>query len=129
MDRVRLLIIDENQQVRRALEARLSTMPQLEVLGSVGSVGEAEYALQQVAPDVVLIEPKRLNGEGISLIHALLSTPQPPLIIVLTSYRDEDEEMVATELGISGYILKEIDSQALVNVILSCHGHSNGGPA
>jgi DNA-binding NarL/FixJ family response regulator len=129
MDRVRLLIIDENQQVRRALEARLSTMPQLEVLGSVGSVGEAEYALQQVAPDVVLIEPKRLNGEGISLIHALLSAPQPPLIIVLTSYRDEDEEMVATELGISCYILKEIDSQALVNVILSCHGHTNGRPA
>ncbi len=129
MDRVRLLIIDENPQVRRALETRLSTMPQLEVLGSAGSVGEAERALREAAPDVVLIEPKRLNGEGIALIHALLSTPQPPLIIVLTSYRDEEEEMAATQLGISCYMLKEIDSQALVDVILSFRGQSNGSPA
>ena len=128
MDRVTLLIIDENPQVRRALEARLSTMPQLEVLGSVGSVGEAESVLRSTMPDVVLIEPKRLNGEGISLIQSLASSPHPPLIIVLTSYRDEDEEMVATQLGISCYMLKEIDSKALLDTILSCTGSANHRP-
>lgn len=129
IERVRLLIIDENPQVRAALETRLSTMPELEVLGSVGSVTEAEEALQKAAPDVILIEPKRLNGQGMSLIQALVSTPQPPLIIVLTSYHDEDEEMVANELGISCYMLKEINSQALLDVILSCHDGSEFSPA
>ncbi|HQA67645.1 MAG TPA: hypothetical protein PK801_04940, partial [Aggregatilineales bacterium] len=69
VDRVRLLIIDENPQVRRALETRLGSMPQLEVLGSVGSAEEAADLLRHAAPDVVLIEPKRLNGEGILLIQ------------------------------------------------------------
>lgn len=128
VDRVRLLIIDENPQVRNALETRLGSMPQLEVLGSVGSALEAETLLQHEAPDVVLIEPKRLNGEGISLIQALVSIPEPPLIIVLTSYRDEDEELVATELGISCYMLKEIDSTALLNAILSCHNSADARP-
>lgn len=128
MERVRLLIIDENPQVRSALETRLSAMPQLEVLGSVGSVPEARRALLSAPPDVVLIEPKRLNGEGISLIESLVSVPCPPLIIVLTSYHDEDEEMVATELGISCYMLKEIDSKALLNAILSCHNGADARP-
>lgn len=129
MERVRLLIIDENPQVRRALETRLRSMPQLEVLGSVGSAVEAERALHKIAPDVVLIEPKRLNGEGISLIQSLVSTPTPPLIIVLTSYRDENEELVATELGISCYMLKEIDSEALLEAILSCHNGADARPS
>ena len=128
IDRVRLLIIDENPLVRRALETRLRSMPELEVLGTAGSVGEAQAALEAGAPDVVLIEPKRLNGEGITLIQALMNGPQPPLIIVLTSYHDENEEMVATQLGISCYMLKEIDSQALVDAILACRHSGNVRP-
>lgn len=129
MDRVRLLIIDENPQVRNALATRLGTMPQLEVLGTVGTATEAKAALQAVKPDVVLIEPKRLNGDGFSLIESLNSTPKPPFIIVLTSYHDEDEEMVANELGIDHYMLKEIDSNALLNVILSCQNGLHARPA
>lgn len=129
VDRVRLLIIDENPQVRRALETRLGSMPQLEVLGSVGSAEEAADLLRHAAPDVVLIEPKRLNGEGILLIQDLVSAPDPPLIIVLTSYHDENEELIATELGISCYMLKEIDSEALLNAILSCTNSADPRPA
>ena len=127
VDRVRLLIIDENPQVRRALETRLGSMPQLEVLGSVGSAEEAADLLRHAAPDVVLIEPKRLNGEGILLIQDLVSAPDPPLIIVLTSYHDE--ELIATELGISCYMLKEIDTEALLNAILSCTNSADPRPA
>ncbi len=125
MDRIRVLIVDQNPRVRRALAARLSAMPQLEVLDSVGSVNEAENAIRRAAPDVVLIEPKRLNDRGIPLIQALASVPRPPLVIVLTSYRDEDEVLVANELGISCYMLKDIDSQALLDAILSCHEASS----
>lgn len=119
MERIRVLIIEDNPSVRRALATRLSTIPELEVLES-GSVDEAEAMIRQAAPDVVLIEPKRLSGKGMPLIQALTSTPQPPLIIVLTSYHDENEALVANELGIS-YVLKEINSRALVDAILSAH--------
>jgi two-component system response regulator DevR len=121
MNRIRVLIVDGNPSVRSALATRLSIMPQLEVMGSVGSVSEAQSAIQQAAPDVVLVEPKRLKGEGMELIQTLTSVDRPPLIIVLTTYHDEDEEMLANELGISCYMLKEIDSQALLDAIVSCH--------
>ncbi|HLV44487.1 MAG TPA: response regulator transcription factor [Aggregatilineales bacterium] len=124
VDHVSLLIIDENPKVRTALEARLGMIPQIQIMGSVGSVAEAETALHEATPDVVLIEPKRLSGAGIELIQELTSTPKPPLVIVLTSYHDEDEELVTTELGIGCYMLKEIDSQALVDAILSCRKQS-----
>lgn len=129
MERLRLLIIDENSQVRNALATRLGTMPQLEVLGSVGTALEAEEVVHAATPDVVLIEPKRLNGDGFSLIESLTSVPRPPYIIVLTSYHDEDEEMVVHELGIDCYMLKEIDSNALLDVILSCQNGSHARPA
>lgn len=120
MERIRVLIIEENPSVRHALATRLSTIPELEVLESAGSVDEAEALIRRTAPDVILIEPKRLTGKGMPLLQALTSVPQPPLIIVLTSYHDENEALVANELGIS-YLLKEIDSRALVDAILNAH--------
>ncbi|MBN1120083.1 MAG: response regulator transcription factor [Anaerolineae bacterium] len=122
MDPIHLLIIDANKTVRLALETRLSSIPDLEITASVGSLTEAQSALARVRPDVVLIEPKKLDGEGIALIQALTSRPQPPLVIVLTSYHDEDEEFAVSEMGIDCYLLKEIDSQALIDAIFSCRG-------
>jgi DNA-binding NarL/FixJ family response regulator len=80
-------------------------------------------------PDVILIEPKRLSHEGLALIQGLMQAPQPPLVIVLTSYHDEDEAMLAQELGISCYMLKEINSQALVDAIISCYQGPRGSTA
>jgi two-component system response regulator DevR len=127
MDTIHLLIIDKNETVRLALETRLSSIPDLEITASVGSLSEAQLVLTRVKPDVVLIEPKNLDGEGIALIQSLTSRPQPPLVIVLTSYHDEDEEFAVSEMGIDCYLLKEIDSQALIDAILSCRG--SGGPS
>ncbi|HEC21424.1 MAG TPA: response regulator transcription factor [Chloroflexi bacterium] len=121
MEPVRLLIVDENPKVRHALVRRLGSMPQVEVLGSAGDVREAREMVRKLSPDVVLIEPKRVDGQGFDLIQALASEPQHPLIIILTSYRDEDEEMIADQLGISRYILKDINSQALLDAILSLY--------
>ncbi len=127
MDPIHLLIIDANKTVRLALETRLSSIPDLEITASVGSLSEAQSVLARIKPDVVLIEPKNLEGEGIALIKTLTSRPQPPLVIVLTSYHDEDEEFAVSEMGIDCYLLKEIDSQALIDAILSCR-RSGGSP-
>lgn len=126
-ERIRLLIIDENPVVRQALATRLSTIPELDVLESVDPPRDVERTVALKRPDVVLIEPKRLNGHGLELIESLASRPEAPMIIVLTSYRDDTEELVASELGISCYMLKDIDSQALVDTILACHRGMNFG--
>ncbi len=120
MDRIRVLIIDDNPSVRHALTILLSNMPQLNVLGATGCVSEAQDLITRLSPDVVLIEPKHLNGEAISLIQSLVEQGQPQ-VIVLTGYHDEDEALTMAELGISCYMLKEINSQALLNAIVSSY--------
>jgi DNA-binding NarL/FixJ family response regulator len=118
MNPVRLLIVEENPSVREALVTRLNTVPQVEVLGSAGDAKEAQSLTVRLSPDVILVEPKRLDGQGISLIHALASAPCNPMVMVLTSYYDENEELIAGLLGISHYMLKDIDSQALIEAIV-----------
>ena len=118
MNPVRLLIVEENPSVREALVTRLNTVPQVEVLGSAGDAKEAQSLTVRLSPDVILVEPKRLDGQGIALIHALASAPCNPMVMVLTSYYDENEELIAGLLGISHYMLKDIDSQALIEAIV-----------
>jgi DNA-binding NarL/FixJ family response regulator len=121
MNPVRLLIVEENPSVRQALVTRLSSVSQVEVLASAGDAKEAQRLTVQLSPDVILVEPKRLDGQGIALIHALASAPCNPMVMVLTSYYDENEELIAGLLGISHYMLKDIDSQALIEAIIAAH--------
>jgi DNA-binding NarL/FixJ family response regulator len=118
MNPVRLLIVEENPSVRQALVTRLSSVTQVEVLASASDAKEAQRLTVQLSPDVILVEPKRLDGQGIALIHALVSAPCNPMVMVLTSYYDENEELIAGLLGISHYMLKDIDSQALIEAIV-----------
>jgi DNA-binding NarL/FixJ family response regulator len=104
-------------------------VPQVEVLASAGDAKEAQNLTVQLSPDVILVEPKRLDGQGIALIHALASAPCNPMVMVLTSYYDENEELIAGLLGISHYMLKDIDSQALITAIVDArHNQSNDRP-
>jgi DNA-binding NarL/FixJ family response regulator len=127
MNPVRLLIVEENPSVRQALVTRLSSVPQVEVLASAGDAKEAQRLTVQLSPDVILVEPKRLDGQGIALIHALASAPCNPMVMVLTSYYDENEELIAGLLGISHYMLKDIDSQALVEAIIAAREEPDDG--
>jgi two-component system response regulator DegU len=119
METICLLIIDTNETVRQALEARLSVFPQFEVVSSGSSAAEVQCAIRQAHPDVVIIEPKHINGGGLALIQSLTMNPRPPFIIILTSYCDENEQMIAGELGIDCYLLKDIDTDTLVETILA----------
>jgi DNA-binding NarL/FixJ family response regulator len=117
MSRIRLLIVDENESVRRALEARLRSMADLEVLGSVGGASHALQMVEELSPEVILLEPKRLDGEGIRLCREFSAAPSTPSVIVLTSYHDEEEALIAETLGVIHYRLKDIDTKGLLATI------------
>jgi len=117
MSRIRLLIVDENASVCKALEARLNSMADLDVLGSVGDASAALRMVEELSPEIILLEPKRLDGEGIRLCRELAAAPGGPSVIVLTSYHDEKEDLVTGELGAVHYMLKDIDTQALLAAI------------
>lgn len=121
MNKICLLIVDDHVDVRDALQVSLSSKPRLEVLTSNADLQSVVETLQTVAPDVVLFEPKSLSNKGLQTCRTILTSDSQPAVIVLTSYHSEKEALVLSELGVSRYLLKDIDSQRLYDEILQCY--------
>ena len=117
MSPARLLIIDEHDTVREALEARLNATAGLEVIGCTGcwETGLQEAVSQK--PDVVLLETKRTDGEGLDALRCLTEQCPSTSVVVLTSYPDAEEKEEALQMGAASYILKDIDTPQLVREI------------
>ena len=128
MRRKRLLIIDEHKAVRQALITRLQQCDELEVVGSTGSSEEGLLQVKALQPDVVLLETKRSDGTGLETCRRIARHYPSTLVIVLTSYDDEQERQAAYMAGAARYILKDIDSTQLVREILEAEAVPNSPP-
>lgn len=132
MEKIRLLIIDENPAVRQALETRLRAFSQIELLAVARDFQEGTRMARELHPDVILLEPKVRYAYGQDpILHldklANGRTPHShsPGIIVLTSYMDEAEREAAIQAGARRYLLKHIDSTQLVAEIEAVNQEAN----
>jgi DNA-binding NarL/FixJ family response regulator len=113
----RLLIIDDHDVVREALEARLCDAAELEVVGCTGCWRTGLRDAVRLKPDIVLLETKRADGQGLHALRRLTEQCPCARVIVLTSYPDTEEEAEALRMGAMRYILKDIDTPQLVREI------------
>lgn len=113
----RLLIIDDHDVVREALEARLRDADELEVVGCTGCWRTGLRDAARLRPDVVLLETKRADGQGLTALRRLTEQCPRTSIIILTSYPDAEEQTEAGRIGAQSYILKDIDTPQLVREI------------
>jgi DNA-binding NarL/FixJ family response regulator len=113
----RLLIIDDHDVVREALEARLRDADELEVVGCTGCWRTGLRDAVRLKPDVVLLETKRADGQGLTALRRLTEQCPRTSIIVLTSYPDVEEQTAAGRIGAQSYVLKDIDTPQLVREI------------
>jgi len=79
---------------------------------------EPTFQVKGAAPDVVLIEVKRSDGLGLEVLRQVAELPNPPKVLVLTSYPTEWEAQAATRAGASSYLLKDIDLEVLIHQIV-----------
>ncbi|MCJ7513876.1 MAG: response regulator [Anaerolineales bacterium] len=115
-------IVDEHEPVRGALAERLGRAQGIAILGHSGEVERVIEAATNDHPDVVLLEIKRTDGMGIELLRQLAHLPDPPQVIVLTSYPTEWEKDAAHRAGAAAYLLKDIDSDELIRYIADIVG-------
>ncbi|NIS82645.1 MAG: response regulator [Anaerolineales bacterium] len=113
----RLYIADEHASVRSALAERLERDASLTVIGQSGNAEEMLREIRQDKPDVVLVEVKRSDGMGLEIIRQISNLPEPPYLIVLTSYPSEWEEEAANRAGATAYLLKNIATGDLIHHI------------
>ena len=117
MSKLRLLVVDDHEVVRAGLRTLLGLEDDLEVVGEAGS-GEAALA-QAVAlrPDLVLLDVVMDGLGGIETCRALRSLPQPPRVLMLTSYSDDDAVISSILAGASGYLLKNTGRAELLRAL------------
>jgi NarL family two-component system response regulator LiaR len=123
MNPTRLLIIDDHENVRQALASRLDATPGIDVVGCTGCWKTGLQEALELEPDVVLLETKRNDGEGLEALRCLKDQCSSADVIVLTSYHDAEERAAARSAGAVRYLLKHIDTAQLVSEIRSVARH------
>ncbi|MEK3985475.1 response regulator transcription factor [Paenibacillus sp. FSL K6-3166] len=116
-----LLLVDDHAMVRRGLQVFLSTQPDIKVIGEASNGREALERTAELQPDIILMDLHMPVMNGIETAKQLrISHPQVK-IIVLTSFSDQDHVLPAIRVGIKGYLLKDIEPEALVVAIRKVH--------
>ncbi|QKV95637.1 response regulator transcription factor [Streptomyces sp. NA02950] len=115
---LRVLLADDERMVRTALRAILSSEPDLEVVGEAGSGAETVPLVRRLRPDVVLMDVRMPDGDGISATEEILRTvPGPPRIIVVTTFENDSYVYDALRAGASAFLLKRSRAEELVRAV------------
>lgn len=112
----RLLIVDDHPVVREGLKTFLSLYPEFDAVAEAGSVAEALAAVQRQLPDLVLLDVKLPDGNGLSLLPRFAALTPPPKTVILSSFLDEDAVREALRFG-AGYLLKHAGPSSLLDGI------------
>lgn len=114
--RVKVYVLDEHEAVRRALAAQLDAAG-LAVVGDSDDVERGLADIRALQPHVVLIETKRTDGRGLEAVRRAAVIPATVCVMVLTSYYSEWERAAARRAGANCYLVKQIGTQSLVELI------------
>ena len=106
------------------LARRLSSLPDMDVLGTTGDGCEGLRQIKELRPDLVLVDIKMRNADGIEVCRQACATSDGTKVAVLTSYIDPEERRMVRQAGGRGYLLKKVDTLRLAQCIrrLACPG-------
>jgi DNA-binding NarL/FixJ family response regulator len=114
---VRILIADDHPIVRDGLKKLLLLEDDFEVVGEAGDGREVLEKVQELDPDVLLLDLRMPNLDGLSALQALQQTNKRTRVIVLTASEDKNEFVQAMKLGCSGIVLKQTAPDLIVKSI------------
>jgi DNA-binding NarL/FixJ family response regulator len=104
---VRVLIADDQRVVREGLAIVVEGFPDTEVVGLAGDGAEALDLVASAAPDVVLMDLRMPNVDGVEATRAIRERHPGVAVVVLTTYADDDSIVAALSAGAAGYLTKD----------------------
>ncbi len=129
MTRIRVLIVEEHDKVRREMAARLGSEPDLELVGAAAPGEKAVAMVGHSRPDVILLGLGLRAERGMETCRKIVAIAPEARILVLTSYEDEAEKREAYRAGACRYLLKDLHATELIRAIESPRmaGSQKGG--
>ena len=121
--RIRVIIVDDHDMLRRGLITFLDAFPDLEFAGEASNGRDAIELCATSQPDVALVDLKMPIMEGIEAIP-LMKAAHPDLrVIALTSFSEPALVQAALKAGADSYLLKNVSATALAEAIRACRDH------
>ena len=114
---IRLLLVDDHQVVLVGLRTVLHNRNGIAVVGEAGSRADAVRAAKRLKPDIILMDVRLPDGSGVEACRDILARHPTTRVIFLTSFADDEFALAAVLAGAQGYVLKNIDSDLLVQSI------------
>jgi DNA-binding NarL/FixJ family response regulator len=114
---IRVLIADDQALVRTGFRVILDAEPDLEVVGEAGDGRETVELVPQKRPDVVLMDIRMPNLDGIEATRRLTALPRAPRVLMLTTFDLDEYVYEALRAGASGFLLKDAGADELLHAV------------
>ncbi|MGH8978029.1 MAG: response regulator [Acidimicrobiia bacterium] len=113
----RVFLLDDHEVVRRGLRELLESEPDLEVVGEAGTAEEGYSRIPPTRPDVAVLDVRLPDGDGVEVCREIRSRHPEIRCLMLTSFADDEALFSAIMAGASGYLLKQVRGNDLVDAI------------
>lgn len=114
---VKVLLIDDDPLVRAGLRMILSSAEDVQVVGEADDGARAVAAVHEHRPDVVLMDIRMAEMDGITATAALRQLDPRPQVIVLTTFQADEQVMNALRAGASGFLVKDTPPAEIINAV------------
>jgi DNA-binding NarL/FixJ family response regulator len=127
---IRVLVVDDQPLVRSGFRMVLEERPDLELVGEASDGAQALELVRELDPDVVLMDVRMPNLDGVEATRQLVESGTRARILVLTTFDLDEYVYAAIRAGASGFLLKDVEPAELVDAIrVVAAGNSLFGPA
>lgn len=122
---IRVVLVDDQALFRAGIRMLLASQPDIDVVGEAGDGREAIELVRVTRPDVVLMDIRMPVMDGLTATAEILSQPDPPRIVMLTTFDLDEAAARAIRQGASGFLLKDADPEFLLAAIRTVHSGSS----
>ena len=115
--RIRIMLVDDHDVVRMGLRTLLEKREEFSVVGEAADVAEAITTARRAEPDVIVMDIRLPDGSGVEACREIRGERPETKVMMLTSFADEEALMAAILAGASGYVLKRVRWNELLESI------------
>ena len=120
-EQVRVVLVDDQQMVRAGFRMVIDSQPDLTVVGEAGDGAAAVALLRRTPADVVLMDVRMPGTDGIEATAQVTALPDPPRVVVLTTFDLDEYVLAAIGAGASGFLLKDAAPEEMLAALRTVH--------
>ncbi|WP_298866483.1 response regulator transcription factor [uncultured Microbacterium sp.] len=114
---IKVVLVDDQALFRAGVRMLVGSQPDMDVVGEAGDGREALEVVTRTKPDVVLMDIRMPVMDGLTATAELLKNPEPPHIVMLTTFDLDEAAARAIQQGASGFLLKDAEPEFLLAAI------------